>query len=765
MSKTYPPLPDELGPLNPEQGAAVTHVDGPLLILAGAGSGKTRVLTHRIAYMVHAGIDPMNILAVTFTNKAAHEMKERVSQLTGPRGAKLWVSTFHASCCRILRIDAEHLGYTRRFAIYDDDDQLRLLRQILVDQGQDPKMNPPSAILSKIDHYKNRMDTVDELLRDHRLRPTDPLAKLWRAYEEALRASDAMDFNDLINKVVELFEHHPEVLDKWVDRFHYVMVDEYQDTNAAQYKLLKLLTAKRRNLAVVGDDDQSIYGFRGADIRNILDFKQDFPEATTVRMERNYRCTERILELANAVVAKNGDRIVKRLFTEDKKGGSRVTFRNFEEPREEARGVAIAIRQLHDRGTPWGDIAVIYRTNATSLPFELAFRDAAVPHKVVGGRPFYSRREIRDAVSYVRLVANPADDAAFLRIVNVPPRGIGTTTLTKLRAVATERGEPLLKAARSMAMGQDRVGKALAGFVKMIDQMADAAQVERPAPLIHRVLESTGYLEMLRDDGDAEAQARVDNLNQLLRFATDFEPEEVAGTPIELLHAWLDKATLVGNDEEIPEGGVVTMMTVHNAKGLEYPVVFVVHVVEGQFPHSRAEAEGGVEEERRLAYVAFTRAKDRLVITRHKRSPRFDPRNPNAPGSEPVAASRFLYGIPLEACDGDVPELEAKTEEAAQLARVTRTVEEDKLSAFVTLRRRAAAPPRQDDEGEPAPVDTYRTRPVESAEDLAVGVRVLCEGIGTGTIRQVSPPRVWIAFKGRTEWIQMADHRLQILSE
>jgi len=447
--------PSHLERLNPEQHRAVTTLDGPLLILAGAGSGKTRVLTRRIAQMIHTGLDPTHLLAVTFTNKAATEMKERVAELIGDAGKRVWVSTFHSSCCRILRKDIEALGYTRRFAIYDDDDQLRILKDLIHTYGYDKSKVDPRAIRGQIDHYKNRMLSTDQVIQQMRSHVNDPLIKIWRDYEEALRAADALDFNDLIGTTVRLFREHPDVLARWTRKFQYIMVDEYQDTNQGQYEFLQMLSSSHRNLAVVGDDDQSIYGFRGADISNILNFEKDYPEATVVRLEQNYRSTGNILQLANAVVAENTGRLVKRLWTDAPKGPKVQMFR-VQTPRDEAQRVARTILTLRRNGHKWHEFAIIYRTNAISRLFEHALRAVKIPHRIVGGRKFYERREIRDVLAFLRLIVNPANDAAFLRVVNVPPRGIGAKTLAKLREEASSRGLPLLRTARAQAGGSSK---------------------------------------------------------------------------------------------------------------------------------------------------------------------------------------------------------------------------------------------------------------------------------------------------------------------
>ncbi|HMV67668.1 MAG TPA: UvrD-helicase domain-containing protein [Myxococcota bacterium] len=750
------PTPTHLERLNPEQYDAVTHTAGPLLILAGAGSGKTRVLTRRIAHLLHTGVAPENILAVTFTNKAAAEMKERVAELVGEAGRKVWVSTFHSSCCRILRMEAEALGYTARFAIYDDDDQHRIVSQILHDLGYDWKVVPVGAILGKIDHYKNRMMTVEQVVAEHRHHPDIALVRVWRAYEEALRAADAVDFNDLIGKAVELFDTRPDVLQKYRERFHYVLVDEYQDTNRAQYRLLRMLTSEHRNIAVVGDDDQSIYAFRGADISNILNFEKDFPEAKVVRMEQNYRSTENILAVANAVVSKNEDRIAKRLWTSTT-GGPRVSFLVAEDPRAEARLVAQAVHQLRRKGTLFSEVAVIYRTNAVSQPFEAAFRELSIPYHVVGGRQFYSRREIRDALSYLRLIGNPADDAAFLRVVNVPLRGIGAGTLTKLREEAATRGEPLLKAARGFGKGADRAARAVGGFVQVVDGLTELSRSASLPILVQQTLERSGYLAMLETEDSNEARGRLDNLRQLLRDAASFEPPTPDAPPDERLSAWLDRIALAGADEDVPEGGQVTLMTVHTSKGLEYPVVFVAQVIEGQFPHSRsAEEPGGVEEERRLAYVAFTRAQKRLLISRSRHLLAFDPTTGKT-STQPAAPSRFLFGIPIEACDGDVPMIEPEVDPRAARMK-PRPPDQDAKDKLRALREHIAR-------GPVLPAGDYVTLEIESEEQLTRGARVLHDQHGVGEVLYRSGATLGVRFAGGIRRVGLGDGHLHILRD
>ncbi|MEZ4323509.1 MAG: UvrD-helicase domain-containing protein [Myxococcota bacterium] len=745
MADGQEPVPGHLTLLNPEQYRAVTTTEGPLLILAGAGSGKTRVLTRRIAHVLHNGTDPKNVLAVTFTNKAAAEMKERVIELVGEIGSKVWVSTFHSSCCRILRQDIENLGWTKRFAIYDDDDQLRMVKGIITELGFDPERADPRALLRQIDHYKNRMYDPDSLIAEKRSHEREPLIQVWRGYAEQLQAADAVDFNDLIGLTVRLFREHPDVLAKWQDTFHYVMVDEYQDTNRGQYDLLTLLASKHRNLAVVGDDDQSIYGFRGADISIIRGFQNDYPEAAIIRLEQNYRSTKNILALANHVIAIDENRIAKQLWTEAPPG-AKVRFIVADTAIDEAKRVAGGIQLLARRGISYDDMAIIYRTNATSRPFELALGERRIPYRIIGGKKFYARREVRDALSYLRLIVNPADDAAFLRVVNVPPRGIGAKTLAKLREEATTRGMPLLRTARGFRTGK-RAQDGLAELVTLIDDLTDAARTTQPPALLMQALEDSGYAEMLRADTNPDgklsrdAQGRLANLEELAKDALAFELPS-ALTPLDVLTAWLDRIALTAATDEESEGGQVTLMTVHNAKGLEYPVVFVVQMVEGVFPHAKSE-DRGIEEERRLAYVAFTRAKERLFVTRSRRASSFDERTRDTL----VEPSRFLFGLPLEVCEGDLPDgtPAGARADGDSIAR-------SKLRDF--LERRKAVE---------LPADTEVTLiDIEHPGQLSRGVRVHHPDLGVGEIQSVSGPRAIVAFGGRSTRVALSQMQLVV---
>ena len=727
--------PTHLQALNPMQYEAVTTLQGPLLILAGAGSGKTRVLTRRIAHLLYEGIDPENVFAVTFTNKAAAEMKERVEELVGEAGRNVWISTFHSACARILRQEIEALGYTKRFAIYDDEDSKRIVKEIVARWGYDEEdYMRPRKVLSRIDRYKCRMLTPEQVVAQHLAHTYDATLRVWNDYEDQLRAADAIDFNDLIGHTVRLFTEHPDVLERWRDRFHYLLVDEYQDTNKGQYRLLRLLTGARRNLAVVGDDDQSIYGFRGADIENILGFERDFPDAKVIRLEQNYRSTGHILDAANQVIQANRHRKEKALWTAAGMG-RKVTLVQRRDPGDEAEWVARGLLQLRRRGFTWQDMAIVYRTNATSRIFERALQRHRIPHKIVGSRKFYERREVRDVLGYLRLVTNPADDAAFLRVCNVPTRGIGAKTLADLRDEAAGRGQPLLTTARSVGTDTDRAARALRSFVEIIDALAEASRTLDPAALVERVVVDSGYKAMVESEGKREAESRLANLVELIRDARDFEFPLEATTASDRLRAWLDRIALAGQDEEIPEGGQVTLLTVHNAKGLEYPVVFVVHMLEGQFPHERsATDEAGVEEERRLAYVAFTRARKRLVITWNREGPGtefFSGRRQSGDG----VPSRFLADLPGQAIEGDLPDLEPAMADSGPAG--DREELQQRFGTFLRAHRERRAPPTD---------EALRLTEIEDIADLVPGRRVHHARFGVGEIRSLKGHRLLVSF-------------------
>jgi DNA helicase-2/ATP-dependent DNA helicase PcrA len=635
-------VPDHLVGLNPPQMEAVTTVDGPLLILAGAGSGKTRVLTRRVAHLLYTGVAPWNLLAVTFTNKAAKEMRARVGEWAGDRADRLWVSTFHSACARLLRIEADAAGYTRQFVIYDDDDQMRLLRHILDDLGIDKKREPPQKFRRRIDRAKNALKTLDEITAESP--PASRLPKVYVEYERRLKAANAMDFNDLINVVVRLFQDKPDVLARWQDRFRYLLVDEYQDTNRAQYELIRLLASAHRNLAVVGDDEQSIYSFRGADIQNILDFERDWPDAKVVLLEQNYRSTGHILSAAGAVVRHNRGRREKTLWTAAEKG-NRIQEIVGHSQEHEAQQIVEAIHRHRAAGVSANEIALIYRTNAHSRPLEQALQRSRLSYVVVGARRFYERREVKDILAYLRLVVNPSDDMALLRVINVPRRGQGAKAIQRIRDHARDKGIPLLSAAQDLGDNRTKVGRSLKSFTDAISGWQEVLLHCEPGQLVQRIAEESGYVEMLQTEETEEALSRLQNIDELCRdVATAGPGAEESDHPLDQVQAFLDRVSLAGQADDLPDGeGHITLMTAHLAKGLEYDVVFVVGMGEGSFPHSRASmAQTDLEEERRLAYVAFTRAKKNLVLCR----PRSRRLYGGAP--EPVAPSRFLKEIPPE---------------------------------------------------------------------------------------------------------------------
>jgi DNA helicase-2/ATP-dependent DNA helicase PcrA len=604
-----------LAGLNAAQREAVCLTEGPLLVLAGAGSGKTRVIAHRIAYLVARGVDPRRILAVTFTNKAAGEMRSRVEALLAGGGRVPLVATFHATCVRVLRAEIHHLGYPRDFVIYDEDDRLSLVKDILRADGVDERQLTAQAVVARISRAKNRLATPADLEAAARSLRDEQVARLFGVYEARLRSAGAVDFDDLLGLTVRLWEGHPEVLGYYRGLWRYVLVDEYQDTNLAQYRLLRLLTDGHRNLCVVGDPDQSIYRFRGAELRNILDFERDFPDCRVVRLEQNYRSTPQILEIAGAVIAHNQARKDKGLWTDNARGQPARLYRAWDEG-EEAAWVARTVRDLAAEGVGLDAVAVFYRTNAQSRVFEDAFRRLGLPYHVVGSVRFYERREIRDALAYLRLATNPDDDLAFLRAIATPPRGIGKASLARLVDEASAAGQSLLGASRTAdaAILGVRAARVLREFAALRERLA--ALVAEPRPLAARVadvVDAAGLREALRREATAEAEGRLENLAELAVAAEEFEAGEGTGS----LARFLDGVALLSDVDELAEPrSAVTLMTLHAAKGLEFPVVFLTGLEEGVFPHARSlEDPESIEEERRLAYVGLTRPKERLFLS------------------------------------------------------------------------------------------------------------------------------------------------------
>jgi len=636
-----------LAELNEPQREAVRHGDGPLLVLAGAGSGKTRVLTHRIAYLLATGqARPGEILAITFTNKAATEMRERVEQLVGRSAKAMWVTTFHSACARMLRADAERLGYSRSFTIYDESDSRRMVKRCMEELHVDPKRYPPRAIRSQISGAKNQLVDADAYAQAQGGVFEETVAGVFHLYEKRMLAANAMDFDDLLVRTVNVLELAEEARERWRRTFRHVLVDEYQDTNHAQYRLLQLLAADHGNLMVVGDDDQSIYGFRHADIRNILDFEKDFPDADSVKLEQNYRSTQTILSAANAVVERNRDRRPKQLWTEIA-GGEPLQLRELSDEHEEARWVAGEIERLgEEEGVKREGVAVFYRTNAMSRVLEDTLVRFELPYQVIGGTKFYERAEIKDAIAYLSLLTNPADQVSFTRIVNSPRRGIGDTSQGRLAAHANTTGLPIWEVAEQVeevpGLGAAAI-KAVSRFHGTMEGLRARSEEAPVAELLEATLRETGYLEALAAERTIEAEGRAENLEELVGMAAEFDANhelEGEGEATEL-EEFLQQISLVTQQDELRDESAITLMTLHNAKGLEYDTVFVVGCEDGSFPHMKALEEGSEEEERRLCYVAITRARQRLYMTWTRERRLFGRAERNLP-------SRFVDELPEE---------------------------------------------------------------------------------------------------------------------
>jgi DNA helicase-2/ATP-dependent DNA helicase PcrA len=725
---------DLLSSLNPEQQEAVLHTEGPLLILAGAGSGKTRVIAHRIAHLVSEGLsDPDRILAVTFTNKAAEEMRTRVSALLGVDCRQMWISTFHALCARLLRREAPQIGLSRDFVIYDSADQLSVMKQALRELGVDDSTMQPRAALSRISHAKNRMEGP-EAFTDSSWNPREQhIAKLYGLYVQALKDANALDFDDLLLKTVELFEKSESVRARYSEKFRFVMVDEYQDTNRPQYLLIQRLSAKHRNLCVVGDPDQSIYKWRGADLRNILDFEHDFPEVRTVKLEQNYRSTQVILDAASAVIGQNKNRKEKRLFTE-KKGGARILYYRAGDDLDEAEFIARNCRiALHDDHET--SVAILYRTNAQSRTLEDALRRSGIAYRIIGGVRFYERKEIKDALSYLRLVLNPHDDVSLRRVINVPARGIGKGVMESLEAVElTEESAdlPPLFAGLQPAATNDslwarlvhaidqrllapRAIAALTAFRDLLVGLTSVAREDSVSITLGKALDQSGYIQDLREERSEEAEGRIENLMELVSAAREYEARSVEPT----LPGFVDQLSLLSDVDE--EAGAkdarVLMMTMHSAKGLEFPTVVIGGLEEGLFPHSRStDDEAELEEERRLCYVGITRAQRRLVLTSAARRRLFG----DYQATEP---SRFIDEIPAELIE-EVPTAFVTPQASFSQFRAT------PYGKGGSYRGRAR---------EEQPVYAYEHEDQSVTGGLKPGLRVRHAQFGVGTILSVEP--------------------------
>ena len=603
----------DLSTLNPQQREAVEATQGPVLILAGAGSGKTRALTCRIAHLLELGVPASQILAITFTNKAAKEMRERIDRLTGNRAGDMWVSTFHSCCARILRRDIERLGYTRSFTIYDDDDQMAVLKDLCKKLNIDDKYLPLKEVRTKISDAKNRLlgpeDWFKQSERDYRCQL---IHDYYTEYEKRLRGANALDFDDLLVKTLELLADHPPVLEAYRNRFHYIHVDEYQDTNYAQYMLVRLLAGERHNVCVVGDDDQSIYGWRGADIRNILEFEKDFPNCRVIKLEQNYRSTSNILDAANNIIAHNEGRKEKKLWTELGEGKP-ITLFNAGDEREEAAWVCDRIRQMRKTGEDFGDIAILYRMNAQSRVMEEMLVRAGLPYRIYGATKFYDRREVKDIVAYLRTLVNPSDNVSLTRIINTPRRAIGDATISELTRCAAEKGEPLFNAMleppETLA---SRARKSVSDFAAMMTNFMALREVMGLSEFVEKMIEETKLEEQYKREDSDEARARVENIREFMGAVTEFEQKTENAT----LDAFLENIALVSDLDNMPEkSSAISLMSLHSAKGLEFDNVFIIGMEQGLFPSHLAMNENRMEEERRLAYVGVTRAKKKLFLS------------------------------------------------------------------------------------------------------------------------------------------------------
>ncbi len=759
------PSPERLlAGLNPPQAEAVRHAGAPLLVVAGAGSGKTRVLTRRIAWLIsERGAHPGSILAITFTNKAAAEMKERVEDLVGRRARIMWVSTFHSACVRILRKEVERLGYKSSFSIYDAQDQKRLIALVVKDLDLDAKKHQPGAVLHWISNHKNELRDPEQVAAAAQNGLEERYAAAYALYQRRLREANALDFDDLIMLTVRIMATFPDVRETYRRRFRHVLVDEYQDTNHAQYSLVQQLCAPERDesqteredsggervepaeLMVVGDADQSIYAFRGADIRNINDFEKDFPDATTILLEQNYRSTQTVLSAANAVIGHNRGRTPKRLWS-DAGDGERIVGYVADDERDEARFISEEVDQLVDGGLRPGDVAVFYRTNSQSRALEEVFIRTGQPYRVVGGVRFYERREVRDALAYLRMLANPDDSVSLRRILNVPRRGIGDRAVACVQALAERDGltffEALRRAEHAPGLATRSLGS-IRAFVAMVEELTSMVEAgERADVVLESVLSRSGYLVELETSDDPQDETRVENLAELVAVAREFsedpqagpsaDPEEVeAGTVAVGLGDFLERVALVADTDQIPDApadaeeaaaaadqGVVTLMTLHTAKGLEFPVVFLTGMEDGVFPHARSLGDQSeLEEERRLAYVGVTRAEKRLYLSRAMVRSAW-----GAPAHNP--ASRFLDELPVDLVDWRRTEAAQSQWSRTDLA----TGSPARMGAPTSAGRRnfSSAAARAD--------AAVKSKPARSVPSLDPGDRVVHDSFGMGTV-------------------------------
>ncbi|MCF6155178.1 MAG: ATP-dependent DNA helicase PcrA [Candidatus Brocadia sp.] len=624
-----------------KQREAITHIEGPLLVVAGAGSGKTRVITRRIGYLMSQGVRPHNILAITFTNKAADEMYERVKQFSSHKG--LWVSTFHKMCSRILRRNIDRLGYSRDFSIYDTTDQLNRVKSIMAELQLDTTRWKPRSVISSISNAKNKLVDPETFSSTASGFYNLNVSQIYKKYQALLKANNALDFDDLLIKTIELFKTHPDILEMYQDQFRFILIDEYQDTNYSQYTITRLLANRYRNICVTGDPDQSIYGWRGADIRNIMDFEKDYPDAKVVLLEQNYRSTKHILHAASSVIQQNKYRRQKTLWTENTLG-EKIKVVYCEDEHGEADEIARLIRELKNRGMKYSEIAVFYRTNAQSRVLEISLRNSGIAYTIIGGVEFYQRKEIKDILSYLRLCINPHDEVALERTINTPTRGIGNTTVKKLKDWAAAQGTGLFHAIQHVGSIPEITGKSALAIKRFSELISGLQQLPRsPAEdIIKRVIERTNYFAFLRESGEKESEDRIANVEELVNAAHEYDITYGEGD----LQGFLEEVALVSDVDELEDTAeAVTLMTLHTAKGLEFPVVFLTGMEEGLLPHSESnDVDEEIEEERRLCYVGITRAMKELFLTHAKRRMRYGQMNVCKP-------SRFLDEIPYEIVD------------------------------------------------------------------------------------------------------------------
>jgi DNA helicase II / ATP-dependent DNA helicase PcrA len=701
-----------LNGMNPEQAEAVKATEGPLLIMAGAGSGKTRVLTHRIAFlMVEKGVNPYNILAITFTNKAAREMKDRIHNILGGASDNIWISTFHSMCVRILRRDIDRIGMNRNFTILDSTDQQSVIKAILKEKNIDPKKFDPRSLLGSISSAKNELTTPEELSKQVGGYYDQVVSDVYTEYQKRLRKNQALDFDDLIMTTIQLFQRVPEVLEFYQRKFQYIHVDEYQDTNRAQYMLVKLLASRFQNLCVVGDSDQSIYRWRGADIANILSFEKDYPRATVIFLEQNYRSTKRILQAANEVIQKNSNRKPKNLWTENH-DGEKISYFRADTEQTEAQFVTGKIKEMTESGKrKYSDFAILYRTNAQSRVMEEVLLKSNIEYSIVGGIKFYDRKEIKDILAYLRLISNPDDDISLIRVINVPKRGVGATSVDKIARYAQDHDISMFRALEEADfIGlSPKITKAVIEFKEMVKGYTAMQEYLSVTELVEEILEKSGYIDMLKAEKSIESQSRLENLDEFLSVTKSFEQSNDDKS----LVAFLTDLALVADidklDEDDQPKDSVILMTLHAAKGLEFPIVFLMGMEEGVFPHSRSlMEEDEMEEERRLAYVGITRAEEQLYLTNAQMRTLFGQTKMN-----PV--SRFIQEIPAELLDDVMAE---------------------KKSAFTPFGKSAAKAPTR-----PAPRKPV-SRPVQTTtggESVAwqVGDKAQHKKWGTGTVVSV----------------------------